>query len=443
MFLGITNTPRDYAWGSKTAIGELLGHPTSGGPEAELWLGAHRAAPSTVTNASPQHAGEHLDALIDRDPAAIVGPGGTRLPFLLKVLAAETPLSLQVHPDRAQAQAGFRREQEAGVAIDDPTRNYVDDNHKPELILALSPTFEALAGFRHVSEARMLLAELIAYAHGDDRRVVSALADRLAAGDPAATRSVGSSSHVVAEGMPRSGETIPQHTGEGNPLAETVAWLLHGGDEVEQTVAAVTRLAAKAPETSSFAREFETVGLLADGFPGDPGIVLSLLLNRISVPQGQALYLEAGVVHAYLHGVGIEVMAASDNVLRGGLTKKHIDVDELLRIVRFEQTPIPKIAPEHPADGVSVWRGAADDFVVARVAVGEEGAVHGYRLTGPDEVTLPLTGPAVVLCLAGGLVLRGATGTFSLAKGDAVLITPDEQRVTFAGSADVVLATTP
>jgi mannose-6-phosphate isomerase len=289
----------------------------------------------------------------------------------------------------------------------------------------------------------MLLAELIAFAHGDERRIVSAFADRLAAGDPAATRSMGSSSHVVAEGMPRSGETVPQHSGEGNPLADTVAWLLHGGDDVEATVAAVTALAEKAPLTSSFAREFETAAKLSKEYPGDPGIVLSLLLNRISIPQGQALALEAGVVHAYLEGVGIEIMAASDNVLRGGLTKKHIDVDELLRVVRFEQIPIPKVAPERPADGVELFRGATDDFVLARVHVGEEGAVHGYRLAGPDSVVLPLTGPAVALCLAGGLTLSGATGTFSLAKGDAVLITPDEGRVTFTGSADVVVATTP
>jgi mannose-6-phosphate isomerase len=444
MFIGISNTPRDYAWGSTTAIAELLGRPASGGPEAELWLGAHGASPSVVTTASPEHAGQRLDALIARDPAPVVGTGRTRLPFLMKVLAAASPLSLQVHPDLEQARAGFRREQEAGLPLDDPARNYADDNHKPELILALSPTFEALAGFRHVSETRLLLAELaVSAASQDDRTAIGALADRLAAGDPAAAGSTGSSVHVVRDGMPVSGETSAEHRGGGNPLADAVAWLLHGGDEVERTVAAVTTAAARAPELSSFAREFRTVGLLADGYPGDPGVVISLLLNRISLPQGQALALSAGVVHAYLEGVGIEVMAASDNVLRGGLTPKHVDVDELLRVVRFEQTPPPKVQAESPADGVQLFRATADDFVLERITVGEAGAVHGYRLTGPEQVELPLAGPAIALCLTGGLTIAGAKGSFSLARGDAVLISPDEQRLTFSGSADVVLATTP
>jgi mannose-6-phosphate isomerase len=443
MFIGITNTPRDYAWGSRTAIGELLGHPVSGGPEAELWLGAHGAAPSRVSTATPQLSGQALDDVIARDPAGLLGQGRSRLPFLLKVLAADAPLSLQVHPDLEQAAAGFAREERDGVPITDPTRNYVDDNHKPELILALSPTFEALAGFRHVSESRMLLAELVTFAARDDKAAVAALADRLAAGDPESAGSTGSSGEVIRDGMPPLADTTAAHHGVGNPLADTVAWLLHGGDDVERTVAAVTAAAARASMVSSFAREWQTVGVLADAYPGDPGVVLSLLLNRISLQQGQALALPAGVMHAYLTGLGIELMAASDNVLRGGLTPKHVDVDELLRVARFEATATPIIQPERPTDGELLFRGPADDFVLLRLELADAGAVHGVRLAGPDEVVVPLTGPAIALCLSGGVAITGAAGSFALARGDAVFISPDEERLAFSGSADVVIATTP
>jgi mannose-6-phosphate isomerase len=443
MFIGITNTPRDYAWGSRTAIGELLGHAVSGGPEAELWLGAHTAAPSRVTTATPQLSGQALDAVIARDPEALLGAGRSRLPFLLKVLAADAPLSLQVHPDLEQAKAGFAQEERSGTPLGDPKRNYVDDNHKPEVILALSATFEALAGFRHVSESRMLLAELVTSASGEDRQRIAALADRLASGDPSAAGSTGSSTHVVRDGMPVSGDTVAEHGGGGNPLADTVAWLLHGGDDVERTVAAVTGAAARASTGSSFAREWQTVGVLAEAYPGDPGVVLSLLLNRISLQQGQALALPAGIMHAYLSGLGIELMSASDNVLRGGLTPKHVDVDELLRVARFEATPTPIVRPESPADGELLFRGPADDFVLARIDIGDAGAVHGVRLAGPEQVVLPLTGPAIALCLTGGAAIVGAKGSFTLARGDAVFISPDEEHLTFSGSADIVVATTP
>lgn len=443
MFIGITNTPRDYAWGSTTAIGELLGRPASGGPEAELWLGAHPAAPSRVTTATPDLAGEALDDVIGRDPVALLGAGRARLPFLLKVLAADAPLSLQAHPDLEQARAGFEREEREGVAPGDPQRNYADDNHKPELILALSPTFEALAGFRHVSETRLLLAELATSAEGDDRAPILDLGRRLATGDPETAGSTGSSGEVIRDGMPPEADTSAAHHGGGNPLEDTVAWLLHGGPDVERTVAAVTAAAARGAAKSSFAREWQTVGVLAGDYPGDPGIVLSLLLNRISLAQGQALALPAGVLHAYLEGVGIEVMAASDNVLRGGLTPKHVAVDELLRVVRFEAQSTPTVRPEIPADGAQLFRGPADDFVLLRVTIGDAGAVHGHRLAGPEEVALPLTGPAVALCISGGVTVSGARGSFSMARGDAVFVSPDEERLTFTGSADVFVATTP
>ncbi|HEY0374901.1 MAG TPA: mannose-6-phosphate isomerase, class I [Amnibacterium sp.] len=443
MFVGITNTPRDYAWGSRTAIAELLGRQPSGGPEAELWLGAHPACPSVVTDATPALAGRALDAVIAEDPARFLGPGRTTLPFLLKVLAADQPLSLQAHPNPAQAEAGFARENEEGVPVDAAERNYRDASAKPELLLALSPSFEALAGFQHVSTLRLLFEELLLFSSGDDRAALRAFTDRLADGDPALAASTGSSHDVAALDPPVSATTVPAHTGAGNPLRGAVEWLLRGGEDVEILLGAVVRAAAASTDTSSFRREFLTVGRLAELHPGDPGIVLSLLLNRVSLGQGQALFLTAGSIHAYLEGLGIELMTSSDNVLRGGLTGKHVDVDELLDVVVFEQQPVPVVQPDSPVAGVEVFRTDADDFVLAQVALGDAAAVHGYRLAGPDSATFALTGPAIVLVTSGGLRIDGATDRITLARGDAALITPDEGSLTFSGSGVAFVATTP
>ncbi|MFD1720822.1 mannose-6-phosphate isomerase, class I [Amnibacterium endophyticum] len=443
MFVGIEGAMKDYAWGSRKAIADLTGREPSGGPEAELWFGAHPAGPSTATGATPGSAGRRLDDLIAEDPAAALGPRYERLPFLLKLLAADEPLSLQVHPDAEQAKTGFAREERSGVPIEAAERNYRDDSPKPELILALSPTFEALAGFRHLSETRMLLAELGAVAEGDDRGVIRGLAERLEAGDPAATGSTGSSWHVVEDGMPGEGTTVPAHSGSGNALQDFVEHALRGGEDVDREVAAVVRAAARMSATSSFAREWETIGVLADTSPGDPGILVALLLNRVSLQQGQALALGAGVPHAYLEGFGVELMAASDNVLRGGLTSKHVDVDELLAIMRFEALPVPAIRPEEPTDGAVVYRPAEGDFELARIAIGDEAAVHGYRLSGPAAVTMPLNGPAIVLVLSGTARVAGTEGAVDLARGEAAFVSPDEGPLTFTGSAIAVVATTP
>jgi mannose-6-phosphate isomerase len=439
MFIGITNTPRDYAWGSRTRMAKFLGRQPSGAPEAELWFGAHRESPSEVT--TPGLAG-HLDELISAQPLRMLGPGRSRLPFLLKVLAADRPLSLQAHPDAEQAREGFARENAAGIPLDAPERNYRDDSAKPELILAVSATFEALAGFQHMSALRMLFAELTLYASGEDRQVIAAFADRLA-GDSALAGSTGSADDVGQQDAPASPSTTTEHTGADNPLRDAVAWLLRGGADVARLVRAVVAAAADAAGPSSFRREFATVARLAAEYPGDPGIVLSLLLNRISLVQGQAMFLPAGMIHAYLEGVGIELMAASDNVLRGGLTPKHVDVDELLSVVRFEALPVPVVQPDSPLDGVTVFRTDADDFVLAEVALGDAAQVHGYRLAGPDRASFRLTGPTIVLTVTGGLLIRGASDEVNLGRGDAVYVTPDENELTFTGSGVAVVATTP
>lgn len=345
MFLGVTNTPRDYAWGSTTAIPELLGTEPTGAPQAELWLGAHPGSPARLTDGSGRTLHD-----VAQD-----------LPFLLKVLAAASPLSLQAHPTPEQARAGFHAEEAAGVPADAPHRNYKDAFHKPELIYALSDPFRALCGFRAVEETRAVLAPV-----ADDPRIAP-LMERLT-GDDA--------------------------------IRDVFEWLIEGGAAVDELVAAVVEASAVVDGPS-----WQTVRQLADAYPGDPGIAISLLINTVALSPGEVLYLPAGNIHAYLEGLGIELMAASDNVLRGGLTPKHVDVPQLLQVLDFRPLPVPYLRPEEPRPGVRVFRPDVPDFVLT--------AVDGEALR--RGVELELDGPAIVLVAdgtvevdGGGTVARGA-----------------------------------
>jgi mannose-6-phosphate isomerase len=373
MFVGLSNTPRDYAWGSLSAIAQLLGVPASGRPEAEYWLGTHPGSPSRID-----------------DPKAVAGATSladiTTLPFLLKVLAAAAPLSLQAHPTTDQARQGFERENALGIPVDAPNRNYRDAKHKPELIYALSSEFVALCGFRPVAQTRALLGRL-----GDDS-VVAGLLQRL--DDDAALQSV-------------------------------FEWLISRSVGVDDLVARVVALSAGSEEP-----EFRMVSELSRAYPGDPGIVIALLLNRVVLRAGQVLYLPAGNIHAYLSGVGIELMAASDNVLRGGLTPKHVDVAELLNILDFRPVPVPLLAAEHPVDGVEVFRPDVPDFELAVVRPTQA------------PVRFALTGEALLLCTEGNVLVTGAVTERWLSRGQSVYVTADEGELGFAGEGLVFVATT-
>jgi mannose-6-phosphate isomerase len=383
MFVEITNTPRDYAWGSTTAIAELLGTAPSGRPEAELWLGDHPGSPARLVGC----AGKGVGAAIGTLTGTLADVESERLPFLLKVLAAASPLSLQAHPNTAQAQAGFAAENAAGIPLDAPERNYKDPFHKPELIYALSDSFRALCGFRAVAETRTLLLPV----SGDAR--ITPLLDRL----------VGDSS-----------------------LRATFEWLITRGDGVDELIAAVTE---KAGETSAVddGAAWDTVRRLADSFPGDPGIAISLLMHTVTLTPGQALYLPAGNIHAYLEGLGIEVMASSDNVLRGGLTPKHVDVPELLKVLDFRPLPVPYLEPSWPQPGVAVFRPDVPDFVLT--VVSPDAALAG--------VTLPLTGPAIALCTGGAVTLGG----HELERGHAFYVA-DEPSLAVSGDGMLFIAST-
>ncbi|MEN2739374.1 mannose-6-phosphate isomerase, class I [Microbacterium sp. X-17] len=382
MFVRIGNTPRDYAWGSTTAIAHLLGTTPSGAPEAELWLGAHPGSPACILD--PEEAGGAADLAHWSETAG-------KLPYLLKVLAAAGPLSLQAHPSSAQARAGFERENAEGLAPDSPERNYKDPFHKPEMIFALSDPFDALCGFREPAESRAAL-------------------ERLAGGDPA----------VAAFAASLDGD--PQQA-----LRRATEWLLGGAPEVAAVVDAVVEAASTAEGVDA-----DTVRMLADAFPGDPGIVLALLLNRVALRPGDALYLPAGNIHAYLRGLGVELMAASDNVLRGGLTPKRIDVPELVSILDFAPFAVTPMVRERPAPGVEEFVPDVPDFRLARVEIGGE----------VPSATVELPGTAIALCTAGDVELRGATGLLRLSRGEAAVVTADEGTLTvYAGAGTLFLAT--
>ena len=392
----IEGAPRHYAWGSPTVIPHLLGLPPDGRPVAEMWFGAHVDDPSPV-------AGERrtLAELIDADPAAVLGADtvdrfGPRLPFLLKVLAADKPLSLQVHPDQAQARAGFAAEDARGIPRDAPHRNYRDENHKPELLCALTP-FDALCGFRPVERTLAVLAvfalpelDPVAAALRGPEPLQAAFTGLLTMSDPAPL------AHRVAA---RSAE-------------------LHDDPVAGATARAVT--------------------LAASEFAGDVGVALALLLNPVRLEPGEAIFLAAGNVHAYLRGLGVEVMANSDNVLRCGLTPKHIDVPELLAITDFA----PLDEPRYPGGDWGSCRHFTPpvaDFALSLVAL------EDYRKPGRDHGSCA-TGnagqPYVVLCADGWAEVTVEGRTVRLGPGQAAFVPARDLVFTIAGNGTVFTATT-
>jgi mannose-6-phosphate isomerase len=401
-----------YAWGSREAIAELQGRPVpSPGPEAELWMGAHPSAPSGL-----ERSGRHgtLDQVIAADPAAELGAGvagafGGRLPFLLKVLAAGQALSIQVHPSRAQAAAGYQAENERGLAPGDKGRNYVDDWPKPEVLCALT-RFEVLAGMREPADAAALLRAL-------DVPALEPLAAALAAGTGAAGTGTGG-----AGGDARAAV-----------LARILDWPAgEAGRLVAEVVAACGRVAAAGLATSGpYAASCAAITRIAADHPADLGVVAALLLRYRVLEPGQAVFLPAGGLHAYLRGTGIELLANSDNVVRAGLTGKHIDIPELLKLAD-PAVEVPVLAARDLGRGIAVYDTPAPEFRLYRASPG---------LAGGDEVTLPGDGPRLVLVTEGALVLRDpAASTLKLGRGESAFL-PAGPAVTAAGHAVAFVAT--
>lgn len=389
----ITGVVQNYAWGSTTAIPEFLGREPDGRPQAELWLGAHPVAPAQLKGIS-------LAERIEADPAGVVGTAavaqfGPRLPYLLKVLAAAQPLSLQAHPSRTQAVVGFAREEAAGLDRSAPTRLFRDDWPKPEMLVALGDV-EAVCGFREPAETYALFTRL---------------------GVPEATQLV-----------------APLRSGGQTELAAVFGRILRLTDGERVVVTQVVSAAAELLEAADDAaddelREFAETAVELDAFyPADPGVLAALLMNRMRFGRFQALFLPAGNLHAYLLGTGVEIMANSDNVMRGGLTPKHVDVTELLAVLNFEPGVPDLVQVEAEAPSVWRYRTPAPEFALWRVEAAE------------GDVVLPAEDSGrIVIVVDRAVAIASGSTTWQLAQGESVFGYPGET-LSVTGSGTVMVA---
>lgn len=386
-----------YDWGSTTAVPEFLGIEADGEPWAELWYGAHPAGPTRLAS------GPTLASLVDSAPERVLGEDvvrrfGPHLPFLLKVIAPAKVLSLQVHPSLAQAAEGFELENERGVPLTSPARSYKDANHKPEMVLALT-CFEAVTGFRAPRRAWEVLTGLESPVARRVRRTL-----RL---NPTRYGIRQAFSDIVSAGT--------------RPTPAELAEL------VEEIAARHAAGLSPSPRVDANALE------MARSFPADPGIAASLLLNPVTLQPGEALFVPAGSVHAYISGLGVEVMASSDNVLRAGLTHKHIDVPQMLACVDYVAAPPVRPAPEYLSRATRAYYAPVDDFeLLVTTVVPEDGrlAVVGH-------------GPRILLTTDGEVVITTPEGSQTLRRGDAVFVGAHERTLTVEGAGTVIQADVP
>ncbi|MDR1626531.1 MAG: mannose-6-phosphate isomerase, class I [Spirochaetia bacterium] len=399
MIYKLENTVQHYAWGSPVLIPEFLGRENpQGKPWAELWMGAHPSAPSRVLSGAAGGGGT-LDGLIASNPAAFLGEDaagsfGGQLPFLLKLLAAASPLSIQCHPSLEQAREGFARENIGGIPLDARERNYKDANHKPEIILALTP-FSALRGLRPLDETIRFFS---AFPAPDLRAAAAALEKN------------------------QSGEGIKAFLGTLLSASRDTAraWIQalqspQGGAGVRQ-----------APGFRAFLR-------LAGSYPEDSGCLAPFYLNLVDLAPGEALFLGPGELHAYLGGLGVELMANSDNVLRAGLTPKHIDVRELLALVSCKAAKAEILRPRavrHGGFTESEYPCRAREFALSLI-------------TAEGEADIQTGGPEILFCGGGNAVLETAEGPCALAKGESVFIPASQKAYRLKGSCAIYRARVP
>ena len=392
----LKNPVQDYAWGSKTAIQTLLGLPVpSEKPAAELWLGAHPKAPSEVMIEGEWRS---LEKVIERDPVSVLGKGvaerfSNKLPFLFKVLAADRPLSIQVHPNLEEAREGFARENRLGISLDASERNYKDANHKPETLCAITP-FEGLKGFR-TPEAIISLM---------DRVSVSTLSHEL-----------------VRLRKEPDGSGLKHFFTSLMSLDQTRRERL-----IDEAIRGAERCAGED-------RSFYWMVELNREYPGDIGVLSPLIFNLVELEPGEAIYIPAGELHAYLKGVGMELMANSDNVLRGGLTPKHVDVPELLKIVNFSPEPVGKVKLSRGLPGEKIYATPADEFQLSVISVANGDLFISERDGGVE----------IMICMEGEARIkdRGNKEPLVLTTGSSVIIPASVGWYQIEGRAELYKAT--
>ncbi|MBU0926278.1 MAG: mannose-6-phosphate isomerase, class I [Spirochaetes bacterium] len=401
----LKNVVQRYDWGSPTALPLILGKDNpSGEPWAELWMGAHPKAPSIAVDPSTG-AEAPLDALISDAPAAALGEetaarfGGV-LPFLLKILSAAKPLSIQAHPSKRKAEHGFAREEFMGIPLDAPERNYKDSNHKPETVVALT-RFEGLCGFRALDD---IIQNVKLLAPSDWERYAGRLAR-----DPGRLEL----SVFFYTFISLADEEKKKHLNSARARSG--------------------RIVETEPAGSVTSKLFSRVLTLMEAYPDDIGALAPLILNLFELEPGQALNLAAGVPHAYLGGTAVEIMANSDNVLRGGLTHKHMDVPELVSALSFESASIEPLAPVAAPDGFSLYPCDIPDYSISKAVV------DGLLRTSGRAAA-----PEIVLCVDGSLEISASSGaSVPLPRGASVFVTADEAEYSISGGGTAFRASVP
>jgi mannose-6-phosphate isomerase len=394
----LKNTIQEYAWGSPKAIPDLLGQKNPGNkPQAELWMGAHPKAPSLV-----QYQGQWVPLidLINRNPLDVLGKKAARnfnnkLPYLFKVLAAAKPLSIQAHPNAYQARDGFQRENAQKIPLDAPNRNYRDANHKPECICALTQ-FWALSRFRRISGILSYLKK------------------------------------VCAQGLDAEINNLKQQpTSDGLKRFYTALMTM----DVDRQKHIVAQALEQARRFEAEDPVFHWMLKIAGDYPSDIGVLAPILLNLICLEPGQALFLDAGELHAYLEGLGVELMANSDNVLRGGLTPKHVDVPELLRILKFEDRDATFLKPQESVPNEFVYPSPVEEFELSAIRLNA-----GAAYQSPAQRSVE-----ILICTRGIATLRDDSGQteIRLRQGVSVLIPAAVERYAIRGAGTFYKASVP
>jgi mannose-6-phosphate isomerase len=346
---------------------------------AEIWFGTHAGSPSVLAE--------------DPTKTLLAELGDHQLPYLLKILAADQPLSIQAHPSKQAAIEGFAKENALGVPLGATNRNYKDENHKPEVIVALSD-FEALCGFKPIDQIDGLLEDMETHAG-------------------------------VSEGFRTISADWRALLKQEHGLQKVFSDICHRRGNFDGIAAELTTMA-------DFDARFALAERLNLLYPGDPGVMIAMMMNHVYLEPGEALFLPAGNIHAYLSGLGIELMAASDNVLRGGLTPKHIDVDELERVVDFTPGPVALVKPKELTAGLVEYPCNTDDFLLYRAEP------SGERLMA--DLNLP--GEALILCTAGEIaVSTSQEERLVLKRGEAAYMSADAKFFSLSGAGTAFLAT--
>ena len=393
----LQNTVQHYAWGSPTSLPQLLGKKNpSGRPWAELWMGAHPKAPSLVNY---EGRWVSLKDLIEHHAQDMLGHRAAArfnntLPYLFKVLAAAKPLSIQAHPSLEQAKAGFERENEQGIALDAPHRNFKDDNHKPECICAMSK-FYALCGFRNITD----------------------IVGMMSAGCP--------------QGLADELKNLKKNSGSRGLKTFFIALMNMDSRRRKRVIDETLQNIDKFPDKPLK----HWLKKLATEYPTDIGILSPIFLNLICLDPGQALFLPAGELHAYLEGLGIELMANSDNVLRGGLTVKHIDIPQLMKVVHFGPRTVDILPAAANGENEKIYFNPSEEFILSSICVAGQSR---YESSTSRSIE-------ILLCTDGQACIKdyGAEDILKIEKGNSVIIPAAVKRYAISGDAVFYKAAVP